>query len=90
MSGRLPALKGREIIAALRKAGFVDVRRSAGSHVHLAHPDGRRVTVPAGYAGTLMCGRSLPDHGPTDVGRGLLRRILRDADLPPDEFRSLL
>ncbi len=76
MSGRLPVLKGREIIAALSKAGFREVRRSAGSHVQLAHADGRRVTVP--------------DHGPTDIGRGLLRKILRDAELQRDQFLSLL
>ena len=76
MTGRLPVLKGREIIAALSKKGFEEVRRSPGSHVQLAHPDGRRVTVP--------------DHGATDIGRGLLRKILRDAELSRDEFCSLL
>ena len=76
MSGRLPALKGRDVIAAPRKAGFEQVRRSPGSHVHLAHADGRRVTVP--------------DHGPTDIGPGLLRKILRDAELSREGFRALL
>jgi len=76
VTGRLPVLKGREIIAALVKAGFAEARRSQGSHVQLAHPDGRRVTVP--------------DHGPTEIGRGLLRKILRDAELSRDEFCSLL
>ena len=76
MTGRLPVLKGREVIAALGRKGFVETRRSPGSHVQLAHPDGRRVTVP--------------DHGPTDIGKGLLRKILRDAELSRDEFCSLL
>ena len=76
MTGRLPVLKGREIITALKKAGFEEVRRSAGSHVQLVHPDGRRVTVP--------------DHGPADIGRGLLRKILRDAELSRDGFCQLL
>ena len=76
MSGRLPVLKGREIISALKKIGFVEVRRSPGSHVQLAHPDGRRVTVP--------------DHGPADIGRGLLRKILRDAEISRKEFCELL
>ena len=76
MSGKLPLLKGREIIAALKKLGFVEARRSRGSHVQLAHPDGRRVTVP--------------DHGPADIGRGLLRKILRDAELSREEFCDLM
>ncbi|MCR4315083.1 MAG: type II toxin-antitoxin system HicA family toxin [Planctomycetes bacterium] len=64
MSKKLPALTGREIISALEKIGFESVRRSKGSHVQLAHDDGRRVTVP--------------DHGSTPIGKGLLRKILRD------------
>ncbi|MFH1539452.1 MAG: type II toxin-antitoxin system HicA family toxin [bacterium] len=72
----MPTLKGRQIISALRKMGFVEVRRSPGSHVQLAHPDGRRVTVP--------------DHGDTDIGRGLMRKILRDVEVTPDEFSKKL
>jgi predicted RNA binding protein YcfA (HicA-like mRNA interferase family) len=44
--------------------------------VRLRHPDGRVVTVP--------------QHGPRDVGRGLLRKILRDAELEVDVFLELL
>ncbi len=74
MSRRFPALNGRQIIAALNEHGFVEVRRSAGSHVQLAHTDGRRVTVP--------------DHGHTDIGRGLMRKILRDTHLSRSEFKT--
>jgi len=43
---RLPALRPREVIAALEKAGFVVVRVK-GSHYQLRNPEsGRRVTVP--------------------------------------------
>jgi predicted RNA binding protein YcfA (HicA-like mRNA interferase family) len=41
---RWPRLTGREIIAALRKAGF-DVVRVKGSHHLLRHPDGRTTTI---------------------------------------------
>ncbi len=71
----LPILTARRIIAALNKAGFVVVRQK-GSHIRLRHPDGRVVTVP--------------DHRGQDIGRGLLRKILRDADLSRDEFVALL
>ena len=37
---RLPRITGREIIAALRKAGL-EVARIKGSHHFLRHPDGR-------------------------------------------------
>ena len=59
---RLRSLRSAEVVAALARAGFQQVRQK-GSHVHLRHPDGRIVTVPA--------------HGPHDIGRGLLRKILR-------------
>lgn len=72
---QLPILKPRELIAALEKAGFGIVRQK-GSHVRLQHEDGRVVTVPV--------------HAGQDIGRGLLRKILRDAELSRDEFAGLL
>jgi predicted RNA binding protein YcfA (HicA-like mRNA interferase family) len=71
----LPMLRADEIIRALERAGFQTVRQR-GSHVRLKHEDGRVVTVPV--------------HGTQDIGRGLLRKILRDAELTPDEFLELL
>ena len=50
--------------------------RQKGSHARLRHPDGRVVTVPL--------------HSGKDIGRGLLRKILRDAELSRDEFIALL
>ena len=72
----LPSLSGPSVIELLLGIGFVEVRRSRGSHVQLAHPDGRRVTVP--------------DHGATPIGRGLLRKILRDAKISLGDFQLLL
>jgi predicted RNA binding protein YcfA (HicA-like mRNA interferase family) len=57
------------VVGALKRLGFEVVRRR-GSHVRLRHSDGRVVTVP------LHAGRSL--------GRGLLRKILRDAEVTLD------
>ena len=71
----LPLLTTRQVVAALHQAGFESVRQK-GSHIRLRHPDGRVVTVP--------------DHPGQDMGRGLLRKILRDADLSRDEFVALL
>ncbi|MGQ0551066.1 MAG: type II toxin-antitoxin system HicA family toxin, partial [Armatimonadota bacterium] len=64
MTSRLPVLTALEILGILRRHGFVQVRQS-GSHVLLKHPDGRRTTVPL--------------HKARDLGRGLLRQIMRDA-----------
>lgn len=72
---RLPVLRASELLQALKKAGF-EVVRQRGSHARLRHPDGRVVTVPV--------------HQSQDIGRGLLRKILRDAELSPDELQELL
>lgn len=72
---RLPTLKGREVVRALEQAGF-QIARQKGSHVRMKHPDGRIVTVPV--------------HAGQDIGRGLLRKILRDAELSREAFLELL
>lgn len=71
----LPVVRSRSLIAALERAGF-ETARQKGSHVRLRHPDGRVVTVPV--------------HAGQDIGRGLLRKILRDADITVEEFLRLL
>lgn len=71
----LPILKARQLIQLLGQLGF-EVVRQKGSHVRLRHPDGRVVTVPV--------------HPAQDIGRGLLRKILRDAEVSPDQLKDLL
>jgi predicted RNA binding protein YcfA (HicA-like mRNA interferase family) len=71
----LPTLKAEQVITALERTGF-QVVRQRGSHLRLRHEDGRVVTVPA--------------HKGQDIGRGLLRKILRDADLNPEDLLRLL
>jgi len=39
---RIPLLSGRQVLAALQRLGFVELRRR-GSHVKMEHPDGRTV-----------------------------------------------
>ena len=72
---RLPRLRGKEIIAALRRAGFV-VLRVKGSHHFLRHVDGRATVVPV--------------HAGETVGPGLFIKILRDADMELEECESWL
>ena len=49
---KLPSLTGKDIIFALRKAGF-EVVRIKGSHHFLRHPDGRATVVPVHAGETL-------------------------------------
>ena len=72
---RLPILKADQIIKALTSAGFVATRQK-GSHVRLKHDDGRVTSVP--------------NHPAEDVGRGLLRKILRDTEMTVDQILKLL
>ena len=71
---KLPRLTGRELIAALRKAGF-DVVRVRGGHYMLRNAEGRTATVPV--------------HGNEIIGIGLLSRILRDCELTREELIRL-
>ena len=72
---RLPRLRGREVIASLRRAGFV-VSRIRGSHRFLQHPDGRRTVVPV--------------HSGEVIGPGLLNKILKDVEMEVEEFERWL
>jgi len=71
----LPVLKASELIRVLERTGFVVVRQR-GSHVRLKHADGQAATAPV--------------HAGKDIARGLLRKVLRDADLSPEELMRLL
>jgi predicted RNA binding protein YcfA (HicA-like mRNA interferase family) len=72
---KLPVLTGKAIINALEKIGFQAVRQK-GSHVQMEREDGRLVTIPV--------------HAGKTIGKGLLRKILRDAELTREEFIALL
>lgn len=63
----------REVLAKLLRAGFVETRQT-GSHKVLRHRDGRQTYV-AMHPGTL----------PT----GTFRKILKQAGLSEEQFRSL-
>jgi len=75
MSRRLPVLKTSQIIRILKKLGFYEARQK-GAHICFKHPDGRFTLVPR--------------HGNEDIGRGLLRQILREINISPEEFSKLL
>ncbi|HEY3244415.1 MAG TPA: type II toxin-antitoxin system HicA family toxin [Phycisphaerae bacterium] len=74
--GQLPRLTARELVRALERMGFALIRKSKGSHWQFEHKDGRRTTMPM--------------HKGTNVGPGLLRKILRDIDVNPDDLHKWL
>jgi predicted RNA binding protein YcfA (HicA-like mRNA interferase family) len=55
----------------LFRLGFAAARRK-GSHVFYRHPDGRTTTIP--------------HHQGRDLARPLLREILREIELTPEQF----
>ncbi len=42
---KLPLLDGRQVAAALRRLGFVEIHRK-GSHVKMKHHNGRMIVFP--------------------------------------------
>lgn len=72
---KTPRVRGKDLLAALGRAGFAVVRVK-GSHHVLVHADGRRTVVPV--------------HARETIGPGLLLQILADCDLTVDQLRRLL
>jgi predicted RNA binding protein YcfA (HicA-like mRNA interferase family) len=72
---RLPIVKARTMEKLLLKLGFMAVRQR-GSHIFYRHPDGRTTTVP--------------NHRGRDLARPLIREILREIELSPNEFIKVL
>ena len=73
---KLPRVSARELIAALRRDGWVSVRQS-GSHVQLKHDvKPGKVTVPI--------------HGSPTLPVDLVSAILKQTSLTADELRDLL
>ena len=68
-------LKARDIIRVLRILGFSPIRQ-VGSHIMFQHRDSRFTLIPR--------------HGGEDIGRGLLRQILREAEIAPEQFLEYL
>ena len=72
---KLRPLSVEKVLRALEKAGFERIRQK-GSHVFMRHPDGRTTVVPL--------------HKGEDIGRGLLRKIIRDSKMSVEEFMKLV
>ena len=75
MAERLPVLKAKDLARVLRALGFSSIRQN-GAHEFFWHSDGRTTIVPR--------------HAGEDIGRGLLRQILREIELTPQQFAEYL
>jgi predicted RNA binding protein YcfA (HicA-like mRNA interferase family) len=70
-----PSLTGKDLLLALKKAGFLIIR-VRGSHHFVQHPDGRSTVVPI--------------HAGESLGPGLISKILRDCELSREQLQKLL
>lgn len=70
---RLTIISSKDMVKILEGLGFNEIRQR-GSHKSFRHKDGRTTVVPF--------------HG-EDLGRGLIRKILKDIEISPDEYEEL-
>jgi predicted RNA binding protein YcfA (HicA-like mRNA interferase family) len=68
---RIPVVDFRTLDRLLKRLGFAPIRQR-GSHVFYRHADGRTTTVP--------------NHAGRDIARPLLREIIREIELTPEQF----
>ena len=68
---RLPVVTFKTMDRLLTAQGFEPVRQK-GSHVFYRHSDGRATTVP--------------NHPGRDLARPLVREILREIEVAPEQF----
>jgi hypothetical protein len=66
---------GRPLAVKTAKGLLPDLIRQKGSHAYFQHSDGRATVVPI--------------HRGEDLGRGLIRAILRDIEITPERFEQL-
>ena len=73
---RLLVVSGEKTVKCFEKLGYVVVRQK-GSHIRMWHKSDRSKKP-----------LTIPKH--KVLGKGLLRKLLRDAEISIDEFRELL
>ena len=71
---KLPVVSGKDAVRAFGKLGYV---RQTGSHIRMKHQSDRSKNP-----------LTIPNH--KVVGKGLLRKLLRDAEISIEDFCTLL
>lgn len=72
---KLPLTNASGLEKILLLLGFKPMRQK-GSHIFYRHPDGRYTTIP--------------HHGNIELGRSLIREILKQIGVSPEEYIQLL
>ena len=71
---KLTIISTGKMVAILINLGFKEIRQK-GSHRFFQHHDGRTTVIPF--------------HKGEDLGRGLIREILKDIELSVEEYEEL-
>ena len=75
MIDAIKPLHARTVIRALENIGFRQIRQK-GSHLFMRHPDGRTTLIPI--------------HPGEKIGKGMIRKIINDAELTRDTWFELI
>ena len=70
---KLTIISPKNMVKLLNQLGFSEIRQK-GSHKSFRHADGRTTVIP---------------FHDDDLGRGLIRKILKDIEISPDEYEAL-
>ncbi len=71
---KIPPISSRRLVTIAEKVGFTKIRQT-GSHARYIHSDGRKISIPM--------------HAGENIHPGLLRKILRDLQITPEDFSKL-
>ena len=76
MNPPLPTVTSRQVARAAEKLGFTFDRQRGSHAVYIRNSDGRRIVIPM--------------HKGKDIRVGLLRSLISDMGITPEEFQGLL
>ncbi|MCG7849568.1 MAG: type II toxin-antitoxin system HicA family toxin [ANME-2 cluster archaeon] len=72
---KISPLPAKKVIKALERIGFQQIRQK-GSHLFMRHIDGRTTIITV--------------HPGEDIGKGMVRKIIKDAKLTREEWLKLV
>jgi predicted RNA binding protein YcfA (HicA-like mRNA interferase family) len=73
---KLPVVKSKDLVRALKSVGFFEHRQKSTSHLVMKHEDGRRTIVPI--------------HSNKDIPKGTLLAILKDIQITKEGLVKIL
>ena len=73
---KLPVISGEKAVKCFEKLDYIVIRQK-GSHIHMRHKSDKSKKL-----------LTIPEH--KVLGKGLLRKLLRDAEISVEEFNELL